>query len=254
MSQHAFILSHKNETPKERETLDFCKKFLCSSNENKNSCECYCENCTRIKNGNHFGILRIRPTSSAYTLPDIQPILDLAKFKLPDNSKFIFIIEKTELLQKACGNRLLKMVEEPSKNYIFLFLSRNIDSVLPTLKSRCQTLLSKSFGYDCNQENRNELVNFFLNEDNLSPIKFETLLKKLKPNHIETKDLISQLLIELKKVIAKENSISEKERFETITKVLFKSTRMLPTQGGQELFWKNFFIETIKALNEKENS
>ena len=60
------------------------------------------------------------------------------------------------------ANALLKSLEEPSESAIFILLAENMDSLLPTIVSRCaalrfpQTQLPK-----WNEENRDKLKNIF---------------------------------------------------------------------------------------------
>jgi DNA polymerase-3 subunit delta' len=44
----------------------------------------------------------------------------------------------------ACSNKLLKLIEEPPVNTIFLLISEDSESVLPTIRSRCQPLNIRS--------------------------------------------------------------------------------------------------------------
>lgn len=49
----------------------------------------------------------------------------------------IIIIYLPELINNIAANALLKTLEEPNKNLIFLLISSNLDKVLPTILSRC---------------------------------------------------------------------------------------------------------------------
>ena len=50
----------------------------------------------------------------------------------------VFIIWGGELLMPRAANQLLKILEEPPLNCYFIIVSKNINSILPTIKSRCQ--------------------------------------------------------------------------------------------------------------------
>jgi DNA polymerase III subunit delta' len=55
------------------------------------------------------------------------------------NGQIILIDRVEDLNIKACNN-ILKILEEPPKNRFFLLLCENIDSILDTIKSRCQII------------------------------------------------------------------------------------------------------------------
>jgi len=52
----------------------------------------------------------------------------------------IFIIDTVDDLQIEASHALLKLLEEPPPNVLLLLLVKDIDAILPTIKSRCQIL------------------------------------------------------------------------------------------------------------------
>lgn len=53
----------------------------------------------------------------------------------------VCVIWGMERLNLQAANKLLKMIEEPPKNTYFLFVIDDDEKLLPTIKSRCQTIL-----------------------------------------------------------------------------------------------------------------
>jgi DNA polymerase-3 subunit delta' len=51
------------------------------------------------------------------------------------------LINPAEAMNAATANALLKMLEEPSSSTLFLLISHNPRRLLPTVRSRCQTLV-----------------------------------------------------------------------------------------------------------------
>ena len=60
-----------------------------------------------------------------------------AKLKSYRKNK-VFILWLGELMKEEASTLLLKLFEEPPTDCYFLFVSKNINDVLPTIKSRCQ--------------------------------------------------------------------------------------------------------------------
>lgn len=63
--------------------------------------------------------------------------LNLKVYEAPYKIMIIWLPEKMHV---ACSNRLLKMIEEPPANTIFLLVSEEKENVLQTIWSRCQPL------------------------------------------------------------------------------------------------------------------
>ena len=57
-----------------------------------------------------------------------------------DGGKKVFIISQAERLHPSAANKLLKLLEEPPSHVLFLLVSSRPESVLPTIRSRCQAI------------------------------------------------------------------------------------------------------------------
>lgn len=53
----------------------------------------------------------------------------------------VIIVEPAEAMNLAAANALLKVLEEPPANVLFLLVSHNRERLLPTIKSRCRPFL-----------------------------------------------------------------------------------------------------------------
>jgi len=52
----------------------------------------------------------------------------------------VFIIDKAEKLVPSAANALLKFIEEPPQNTVWILVSSKRETMLPTIKSRCQSI------------------------------------------------------------------------------------------------------------------
>ena len=57
-----------------------------------------------------------------------------------EGGKKVFIISQAERLHPSAANKLLKLLEEPPAHVLFILVSSRPESVLPTIRSRCQVL------------------------------------------------------------------------------------------------------------------
>ncbi len=85
-------------------------------------------------------------------------IINLNKSSFNSKPRFV-LIDNIELLNVNSINALLKILEEPNENIIFILINNN-KRLLPTLKSRCLT-----FKVFLTNEQSNKIVNELLNDD-----------------------------------------------------------------------------------------
>jgi len=96
-----------------------------------------CQNCTEITAGTSTDVIEIDGASNT----GVEDIRDLQKELMyaPSNSRNkIYIIDEVHMLSKNAFNALLKTLEEPPKNVVFIFATTEPHKVLPTIISRCQ--------------------------------------------------------------------------------------------------------------------
>lgn len=96
-----------------------------------------CQNCTEITQGISADVIEIDGASNT----GVEDIRDLQKELMysPSNSRNkIYIIDEVHMLSKNAFNALLKTLEEPPENVVFIFATTEPHKVIPTIISRCQ--------------------------------------------------------------------------------------------------------------------
>ena len=135
-------------------------------------------------------ILILTPLDQKYTVKDAQRIVEW-NTKKPFNSEFkIAVIEYADILSAESQNKLLKTIEEPSRNTLIMLLARNPAKFLDTILSRCQQFVLRT-----NQKERHdELAQRFI--DSHSIIERHQLTEKILKNenaHQITKNIIVKI-------------------------------------------------------------
>ncbi len=64
-----------------------------------------------------------------------------ASFMPAENGKKVFLLSQPEKLHPSAANKLLKLLEEPPGHVLFILVSSRPENILPTIRSRCQTLV-----------------------------------------------------------------------------------------------------------------
>lgn len=129
-------------------------RLLNCKEEKEDNCECI--NCRWINEGTHPAVLTISKFDNKPENDDSKTVISIKqsqmiKEMLVSSSEFhrVFIFCDRDETGNICGinsinfqaetaNSLLKIIEEPQPGVTFIFLTRNIDDVLPTIISRSQ--------------------------------------------------------------------------------------------------------------------
>ncbi|MGV2433039.1 MAG UNVERIFIED_CONTAM: DNA polymerase III subunit gamma/tau [Rickettsiaceae bacterium] len=96
-----------------------------------------CNNCEAVKNGNHPDIVEI-DAASRTSVDDVRSIIESSEYKALLGKYKIFIIDEVHMISKNAFNALLKTLEEPPKNVLFIFATTEVNKIPITILSRCQ--------------------------------------------------------------------------------------------------------------------
>ena len=108
-----------------------------------------CNQCTRIAQGDHAGILvlfpgqEINPDRSPKTVIGIDGIREATRrvsLNPYEGSFNVVIINGAETMSEDASNALLKTLEEPPAHSLFILLTASEDAMLTTVRSRCQSM------------------------------------------------------------------------------------------------------------------
>jgi DNA polymerase-3 subunit delta' len=117
-----------------RQALLFAKRLNCEKSAICNEC-IPCKKIDRICHPDLFLIKSEGHSIKIDTIRDLQKYLHYKPFE----AKYkIAIIHDAEELQMISGNAILKILEEPPPQTIFLLLTLYEEKILPTILSRCQ--------------------------------------------------------------------------------------------------------------------
>lgn len=133
---HAYLFTGPRGTGKTSTARIFAKSLNCKQGPTISPCG-ICENCVDITNSTPLDVIEIDAASNR-KVEDAQNILEKVMYA-PVNSRYkIYIIDEVHMLTPVAFNALLKTLEEPPKNVIFILATTDVHKVLDTIKSRCQ--------------------------------------------------------------------------------------------------------------------
>ncbi len=132
---HVYIFAGPKGIGKTTIAKIFSKVINCE-NFNDDICN-KCENCKIINENNTTDILELDAASNS-GVENIRMILENLKF-LPVNLKYkVYIIDEAHMLSNNAWNALLKTLEEPPLNVVFIFATTEPHKIPTTILSRSQ--------------------------------------------------------------------------------------------------------------------
>ena len=133
---HAYLFTGPRGTGKTSTARIFAKSLNCVNGPTITPCG-ECENCKNITNSTPIDVIEIDAASNR-SVNDADEIIKKV-ILAPVNSRYkIYIIDEVHMLTPQAFNALLKTLEEPPANVIFILATTEVHKVLDTIKSRCQ--------------------------------------------------------------------------------------------------------------------
>ena len=133
---HAYLFTGPRGTGKTSTARIFAKSLNCKNGPTINPCG-ECESCIDIQNAVPMDVIEIDAASNR-KVEDTQNILEKILYAPVYGKYKIYIIDEVHMLSNTAFNSLLKTLEEPPENVIFILATTEVHKVLDTIKSRCQ--------------------------------------------------------------------------------------------------------------------
>jgi DNA polymerase-3 subunit gamma/tau len=99
-----------------------------------------CHACVAIAAGTSLDVIEM-DAASQRGIDDIRDIRDRVVLQPVEGQYKVYILDEAHQLTDAAWNALLKLIEEPPPHLLFVFCTTELQKVLPTVRSRCQTFV-----------------------------------------------------------------------------------------------------------------
>ncbi|MCK9556736.1 MAG: DNA polymerase III subunit gamma/tau [Candidatus Cloacimonetes bacterium] len=133
---HAYLFTGPRGVGKTSLARIMAKSLNCTEGPTTQPCN-ICTNCTEITAGVSPDVIEIDGASNT-GVDDIRELQKELLYAASGSKYKIYIIDEVHMLSKNAFNALLKTLEEPPENVIFIFATTEPHKVLPTIISRCQ--------------------------------------------------------------------------------------------------------------------
>ena len=137
---HAYILNGERGSGKKMLANLFAMTLLCETGDNEPCGKCH--SCKQAESRNHPDIIRVtHEKPNSISVDDIRTqvnnTVDIKPYQGPYK---VYIIPQADMMTPQAQNAILKTIEEPPSYAVFLLLTENAETLLPTINSRCVML------------------------------------------------------------------------------------------------------------------
>ncbi len=136
---HAYLFTGPRGCGKTSSARILAKSLNCEKGPTAEPCMT-CTMCIEIKAGNSPAVLEIDAASNN-SVDDARVLIERAPLVAQGGRFKLYIIDECHMLTKEAFNALLKTIEEPPPNVIFILATTEEHKVPPTIISRCQRLM-----------------------------------------------------------------------------------------------------------------
>lgn len=159
---HAILLEGEKGLGKKTLANIIAQTAVCSHPEAGLACE-ICSNCKKVQKGIHPDVIYPEKTGvlQGYSIATVRKIRADAYIAANEARRKVYIFSEVDNMGIPAQNALLKVLEEPPENVIFILTCTNSANVLPTIRSRTQQMALKSTSQ---QELHKYLLKKFPNE------------------------------------------------------------------------------------------
>ncbi len=169
---HALMLEGENGTG--RHTLARYIAAFCMCEGTSRPCFS-CKGCHMADIGSHPDVSLISPDGKQLSVDKIRALRQDAYLSPAIANRKVYIIEKAETMNDSAQNALLKILEEPPQNVIFILITLSAEKLLSTVRSRCITL-------SLLPPQRDEAVKYITEHTNFSSLEADRALTATKNN------------------------------------------------------------------------
>jgi DNA polymerase-3 subunit delta' len=140
---HALLFAGPEGMGKRHLAAALTQALLCEQPAEEGTACGHCRSCTLYRAGSHPDRLEVAPTEEGKEV-GIGQVRELAAYQTlkPQFARHkIITLHPADRMSLSAANALLKTLEEPTEGTLLLLISDFPDRLLPTIRSRCQTLL-----------------------------------------------------------------------------------------------------------------
>lgn len=137
MLSHCYLLSGTDEVLAFEYAMYLAKEIYCVGDDAP--CD-ECINCKKVSHGNMVDLLVYPKGEKGLVVDDINEIVSDCLVRPVEARYKVYVLKNFDDCTTQAQNKILKTLEEPPQNVVFLLTTANINLVLPTICSRAKKI------------------------------------------------------------------------------------------------------------------
>ncbi len=160
---HAYLFRGPAGVGKKRAARTFAALLNCLSPIDGDACTA-CIACRKFQTGSHPDLMVIEPEKGIIKIKQIRELKKNLRFPAMEASRRVVILPDihSTLHRREAANSLLKTLEEPPEDTMFILTADETGDILPTILSRCQKIPFYPLPLD-------QVADFLAAEHNITP-------------------------------------------------------------------------------------
>lgn len=134
-NSHAFLFVTNNIERCYQDCIDIIKIINCPNGSPE---RCECNICNTIDKNTNPDVISIFPDGKEIKKDQILDVIRKFSMKPSINKYSSYVVVNADKMNDATANKMLKFLEEPEGKIVGFYITDKIQSILPTIKSRCE--------------------------------------------------------------------------------------------------------------------
>lgn len=97
-----------------------------------------CSSCHLLQSGNHPDVRIIEPDGQRIKIDQVRDTIEAVSYRSYSSQWKVWVFRHADRMTEQAANSLLKILEDPPSNTVFILTAENLYSILPTVISRCR--------------------------------------------------------------------------------------------------------------------
>lgn len=137
---HAYLFAGPRGVGKATAARAFARALVCEAESPEERPCGRCPACVDAAAGRHVDVHVVAPEEDKLLIDQVRRMHQLALLRAVRGRRKVFIVEAIDTATPEAQNALLKVLEEPPGETVFILIAHNETPLLPTVVSRCVTV------------------------------------------------------------------------------------------------------------------